>query len=127
LALDFGKTTIGSAISDIFGNTKPLSNNSISDFEEKIFFSFFEKYKFQKVVIGEITKKELLPIFDSFLKNLKKKAKELKEKIEIIIFDEKYSTWDARFTKISGKRKKFNINAVSAEIILQNYLNFNKK
>ncbi|GAB4139928.1 MAG: hypothetical protein Fur0024_0700 [Patescibacteria group bacterium] len=124
LGIDFGSKSVGCAVSDIFGNTKPLATSSIEDFVDRNFLAFWNAYKFTKVVIGKITKPILLETFEDFLKKIRAQIFEIDEKIELIIFNEEYSTWDARFEKSQKKnRKKFDINAVSAEMILKNYLN----
>ena len=120
LGIDFGTKNIGIAISD--------DNNQIAfplkTVQNKDFFEFLEsllrEIKIEKIIVGlplnlKMQKTQQTELTLNFFKKLKKRFKG-----EIILENEFYTSRQAG--KILGDYKKDMIDAVSAALILQSYL-----
>ena len=132
LCLDYGEARIGVAISDPTQTiASPLKyiNARKEDFTGDI-LSLIDEYRADKLVIG-------LPL------NLKgrnsEKTKEVKEfyngikeilSIPVQLWDERFSTVTAEKTlrrgNIKAKKQRHIVDSLSAQIILQNYLDYLK-
>ena len=129
VAIDYGKVRCGIAATD----DMQLIASALTTVETKNIFSFLEKYfsenKVETLVIGLPTdlKGNLSEIETDILKFIEK-VKELFPEVEIHRFDERFTSKMASFfISQSGKNKKQRqekalIDKVSANIILQNFL-----
>jgi len=128
-SLDYGKKRIGYAYSDILHVTvspKGVFNNE-KGFLEKI-NEEFERNDVGLVVLGiplRVDEKNTSLIEE--IKELKEKIK-VKLKLEVVLYDEAFSSQKAVERMISsGKKKKFrqeksNIDSFAAAIILENFI-----
>jgi len=128
LGIDYGAKKIGLAISDDLGKIafalKIISNQGREKVLQEI-FEILNKYKIQKIVIGESVNNlgEKNPIAEkiqdliSHLQNKIKQEKINKKEIEIYLEKEWYSTMEARQYHDSHQA-----DASAAAIILQRYL-----
>jgi len=129
LAIDYGRKRIGLAVTDplqiIANRLTTIPTHIIWDFLN----SYFDKELVEKVVVGYPKKlnnqpSEAVTYIDPFLKKFKEKYPE----VELEIADERFSSKMAFQTMIDGgikKEKRKNkqmVDAISAVIILQNYL-----
>ncbi len=125
LGIDFGTKNIGVAISD--------DNNQIAfplkTVQNKDFFKFLDSLlkerKIEKIVVGlplslKMQKTQQTDLTLNFFKRLKRKFKG-----EIVLENEFYTSRQA--DKLLGDYKKGMIDAVSAALILQSYLDKIKK
>ena len=134
IAVDYGKSRTGLAICD----KKEILSFPLGVVEEKNMEILCEKIK-EKIIEN---KAELAIIglpknMDGSLGESAKNSKKLGEKLKSIIninidfWDERKTTVTAHEylnqTNIRGKKRKSIIDAVSATIILQNYLDYRKK
>lgn len=134
IAVDYGKSRTGLAICD----KKEILSFPLGVVEEKNMEILCEKIK-EKIIEN---KAELAIIglpknMDGSLGESAKNSKKLGEKLKSIIninidfWDERKTTITAHEylnqTNIRGKKRKSIIDAVSATIILQNYLDYRKK
>jgi putative Holliday junction resolvase len=129
MGIDFGEKRIGIALSDpLFTFAYPFTTlQNDSSFLNKVSLIFLEK-KISKVILGlpsssYKSSKELVQ------KVLKLKVDiELKNKIDVILWDEEYTSAIAKekvvesVTKKSKRRKKELLDQHSAAVILQEYL-----
>ena len=129
LAIDYGRKRIGLAVTDplqiIANRLTTIPTHIIWDFLN----SYFDKELVEKVVVGYPKKlnnqpSEAVTYIDPFLKKFKEKYPE----VELEIADERFTSKMAFQTMIDGgikKEKRKNkqmVDAISAVIILQNYL-----
>ncbi len=139
LGIDFGLKRVGVAVSDPMGiiaqgiETLPNDHgllNAIADIVKKMLIS--------KIVIGKPLKlngeKGNSAIEASkFGKRLKEKlSKEYNSKIEIVEWDERFTTTIAQRTQIElgikkkERQKKGNLDRIASQLILQSYLDSHK-
>ncbi len=129
LAIDYGDSRVGLAVSDIMGWTaqgiKTVQNKSIKKLLEEI-EPVLKEYKPEKIVIG--LPKNMDGTLGFRAEETYKFAKNLKT-----IYDKEIVYWDERLTTVSathilnetntrGKKRKNVIDTVSACMILEDYL-----
>ncbi|MFW5831891.1 MAG: Holliday junction resolvase RuvX [Prolixibacteraceae bacterium] len=129
LAVDYGKKRVGLAVTDptqiIANSLTTVSTNEIWNWLE----TYFQKENVEKVVVGYPRKmnnqpSEAVNFINPFLKKFQQKYPE----IELELFDERFTSQMAFQTMIDGgikkqkRRDKAMIDAISATIILQGYL-----
>jgi putative Holliday junction resolvase len=129
LGIDFGLKRIGLAISDPMGITAyasdVLTRTTLKEDKAKIVL-LIDEHEIQTIVIG-------LPLnmngSEGYMVRLMREfADELKKEIDIDIieYDERLTSYQAskalNQAEIRGKRKKKRIDSISAQIILQTYL-----
>lgn len=134
IAVDFGDARTGLAVSDPLGMLANGIGYVKSDYMPKTADLVAEKvreYKAAKIVIG-------LPINMNgsegpraeHAKEFGKLLSERVGEIPIVFFDERCSTMAAHqimnFTDTRGKKRKEAVDTLSAQIILQNYLDSHK-
>ena len=135
LGIDYGDSRVGIAVSDPLGYTaqgiKTLPNKVYSKLLESVVNIALE-YNVSAVVIGlpknmDGTEGFRANITKTFTADLKEKLPE----VEFIFQDERLTTVQAsgylNVTNTRGKSRKNVIDTVAAEIILQSYLDSNKK
>ena len=135
LGIDYGDSRVGIAVSDPLGYTaqgiKTLPNKVYSKLLESVVNIALE-YKVSAVVIGlpknmDGTEGFRADITKTFTADLKEKL----PGVEFIFQDERLTTVQAsgylNVTNTRGKSRKNVIDTVAAEIILQSYLDSNKK
>ena len=127
LAIDYGKKRVGIAISDPLGifaqGLDVLYIRGKSDFLGKI-AKYFNSYELEKVILGNPLNKEGE---DSKTSSDFKKVMELISrhyKVEVILWDERFTTKEAKrnIERYPRKGAKKNIDKISAQLILQSYL-----
>ena len=129
LAIDYGRKRVGLAVTDplqiIANRLTTVPTHTIWDFLK----SYFEKETVEKVVVGYPKKlnnqpSEAVTYINPFLKKFKVKYPE----VDLEIVDERFTSKMAFQAMIDGgikKEKRKNkqmVDAISAVIILQNYL-----
>ncbi len=129
LAIDYGKKRVGLAVTDptqiIANSLTTVSTHEIWNWLE----TYFQKENVEKVVVGYPRKmnnqpSEAVNFINPFLKKFQQKYPE----IELELFDERFTSQMAFQTMIDGgikkqkRRDKAMIDAISATIILQDYL-----
>jgi len=129
LAIDYGKKRVGIASTDptqlIANSLTTVSTHLLWDFLSE----YFKKEKVEKVVVGYPRKlnnepSEAVNYINPFLKSFQKKFPQ----IQLEIFDERFTSKMAFQAMIDGgvkkqkRRDKAMVDAISATIILQNYL-----
>lgn len=134
MGVDFGGKRIGIAFSDLSGTIATAYEVYVSQNEEKdidYLTSLAKKREVSKVVFG-------LPLNADgtesdqtrWTKDFATKFSE-KSEIETDFEDERFSSLEAeellKEAKMNWKQRKLILDKVAAEIILQNYLNKNKK
>lgn len=139
LGVDLGEKRTGVAVTDLTGvlanGLEMIKSTGLTDCAEKIAM-FAEEYEVGEIVIGnpinmngtkgESTKKveKFAEILDTLVNG------EIEKKIKITLFDERLSSSLAHIymneTGISGKSRKQKVDILSAQIILQNYIDSKK-
>lgn len=129
LALDLGEKRVGVAISDpllIFAQgLEVLKVRGKSDLLKKL-SKYFETYQIDKVVLGNPLPKKGEE--SQATQRVKKFAKILASNynVEVILWDERFTSQAARTWLKQGLGSKFNqkeiIDKISAQLILQSYL-----
>ncbi|WP_319272791.1 Holliday junction resolvase RuvX [uncultured Draconibacterium sp.] len=129
LAIDYGKKRTGLAVTDpgqiIANRLTTVPTHTIWDFLKE----YFEKEKVETVVVGYPKQmnnqaSESVRFINPFLKKFQQKYPEIK----LEIYDERFTSKMAFQTMIDGGLKKQKrqdkalVDAISATIILQNYL-----
>ncbi|MDO5664248.1 MAG: Holliday junction resolvase RuvX [Bacteroidia bacterium] len=129
LAIDYGKKRIGIAVSDplqiIANGLTTVETSKIFDFLK----SYFEKEKVEKVIVGlpkqmNNEPSENLLRIEEFTSRLKK----LYPTLNIVYFDERFTSKLAQQTMLAGGLKKKDrqnkalVDEISATIILQGYM-----
>lgn len=129
LAIDYGKKRVGIATTDptqlIANSLTTVSTHLLWDFLTE----YFKKEQVEKVVVGYPRKlnnepSEAVNYINPFLKSFQKKFPE----IQLEIFDERFTSKMAFQAMIDGgvkkqkRRDKAMVDAISATIILQYYL-----
>lgn len=133
IGLDYGEARTGVAISDMLGITaQGLESIEHGDSEKKLLSRLDEiinEYKVEKIVIGyplnmNATKGPRVEKTDKFIEKLKNKFH-----LEVIKIDERLTTVSAHRTMqelaIGKDRKKKIVDTISAQYILQMYLDRN--
>lgn len=129
LAIDYGKKRVGLAVSDpgqiIANRLTTVPTHTIWDFLD----DYFQKENVESVVVGYPKKMNNEPSESvSFINPFLKKFQKIYPKTKLDIFDERFTSKIAFQTMIDGglgkqKRKdKAMVDAISATIILQGYL-----
>ncbi len=129
LSIDYGEKRMGIAISDpnkiIAQNFKTLKYKNLEKIVEEI-SDIIERFEVERVVVGNPIGLSGAPTQESkrveeFIRFLKKRVK-----VEIELFDERFSTKLAerilRISKERSSRKKGLKDRIAASIILQDYL-----
>ncbi|MBW6536011.1 MAG: Holliday junction resolvase RuvX [Mariniphaga sp.] len=129
LAIDYGRKRVGIAVSDpqqiIANKLATITTHSIWDFLR----TYFQNEQVDEVVIGyplqmNNTASEAVVYINPFIKNFKEKYPEKPLKI----IDERFTSKMAFQTMIdggvkkAGRRNKAMVDAISATIILQSYM-----
>ncbi len=133
LSIDYGRKRVGLAVTDEL----KIIANSLATIPAKDIFSFLEKYisgeNVEKILVGEPrqmnnTASEAATYIEPFVNKLKKTFPD----IEIIRFDERFTSKMAFQTMLdSGIKKKARqdkalVDRISATILLQSYLDVNE-
>ena len=134
MGVDFGGKRIGIAFSDLSGTIATAYEVYVSQNEEKdidYLTSLAKKREVSKVVFGlplnaDGTESDQTRWTRDFATKFSEKSE-----IETDFEDERYSSLEAeellKEAKMNWKQRKLILDKVAAEIILQNYLNKNKK
>lgn len=130
LGIDFGKKRIGLAISDELGITAQGIGVYETKSERKNFAflkDLIEKYRINRIVVGLPLDKEGKIEKDYWVVNFIKKLKK-EIKIPVDTRDERFTTREAERlllqADLSRKKRKRVIDKLSAQIILQGYLDY---
>lgn len=130
LGLDLGTKTLGISISDnlgIIASNYGLVNFKEEDYDEAInkLMPIINEFKIKKVVLG-LPKNMDNSLGFASKRSLLFKEKLEKQNLEVILQDERLSSVEANNllinSDISRKKRKKNVDSVSAVIILQRYL-----
>ncbi len=132
LAIDYGDSRVGVAISDALNITAQGLETIHSNGNDKIVLKrleeIFEKYEIDTIVIGNPinmngTESERVEITNKFIQKLKCKF----GKIKIEKIDERLTTVAAHktmnFLDINKRKKRSIVDTISAQYILEMYLN----
>lgn len=134
MGLDYGKARIGVAFSDLSGTIASADHIYKTQTEEKDLLYFDKLIKDRNVsmvVFGlplnaDGTESEMSKTVRTFAEKLKEKSQ-----VTVAFQDERYTSFEAeeylREAKIKWEKRKELIDKVSAQIILQNYLDENLK
>lgn len=129
LAIDYGRKRVGIAVSDpqqiIANKLATITTHSIWDF----LLTYFKNEKVDEVVIGyplqmNNTASEAVVYINPFIKKFKEKYPD----IPLEVIDERFTSKMAFQTMIdggvkkTGRRNKAMVDAISATIILQSYM-----
>ena len=133
MGLDYGDARTGVAISDLLGITAQGLESIAHGNNEKILLNriaeIIEEYQIEKIIIGyplnmNATKGPRAEKTDKFIEKLKNRFK-----IEVIKMDERLTTVSAHRTmtelSVSKDKKKKIVDTISAQYILQMYLDKN--
>ncbi len=127
LALDIGEKKVGVAISDPFKlfaqSLEVLNIRGKADLVDKI-KKYLTNYNIEKIVIGNpLTKDGSESLFSKKIREIAKLISS-HYNMETILWDERFSSEEAtRYIQKAGKKYiKRHIDKVSAQIILQSYL-----
>ena len=134
LGIDLGGRRTGAAVTDLTGTLagglEVIESDGLNGCAEKV-MALAEKYGVFEIVLGypvnmNGTKGESALRTEKFKGILEKLAKEKDLDIKIILFDERLSTSLAHVymneTGIKSKSRKQKVDMLSAQIILQNYI-----
>ncbi len=142
LGLDVGDRTIGIAMSDPLGITAQGLDNyrRVSTKEDLAYLlRLIAEYQVTKIIIGyplnmNGTAGPQAEKIESFIKQLSKKIKYVLKpdwQIEIIKYDERLTTVQAdrvmKDGELTRKERKAIVDRIAAQLILQNYLEMEKK
>jgi len=138
LGIDLGDKRTGAAVTDLTGilagGLELIESTGLNDCAKKVMV-LAEKYEVSEIVLGypvnmNGTKGESALKTEKFKSILEKLIKEKDLNIKIILFDERLSTSLAHVymneTGIRGKDRKSKVDMLSAQIILQNYIDGKK-
>ncbi len=129
LGIDYGEVRTGIAVSDLLGSmasgvatVKPENHKELIE----IIARYAEEYDVEKIVIGNpINMNGTVGTKSEIIARLSERLAERTGK-EVILFDERCTTMLAHKilneTDTRGKKRKNLVDTLSAEIILQNYL-----
>ena len=133
MGLDYGEARTGVAISDLLGITAQGLESIAHGNNEKMLLNrigeIITEYQIQKIVIGyplnmNATKGPRAEKTDKFIEKLKNRFK-----IEVIKMDERLTTVSAHRTmtelSVSKDKKKKIVDTISAQYILQMYIDKN--
>ena len=136
--MDLGSRRTGIAVSDLTGTLagglEVIESSGLKDCAKKV-LDIAGRYAVSQIVLGypvnlNGTKGESSQIAEKFKEILENSAKPRGLEIEVILFDERLSTSLAHVymnqTGIKSKSRKEKIDMLSAQIILQNYLDSKK-
>ena len=134
MGIDLGDRRTGVAMTDLTGilagGLELVEANGLNDCAKKI-MGLIEKHEVSEIVLGypvnmNGTKGESALKVEKFKSILEKLMEEKDLSIEIILFDERLSTSLAHVymneTGIKSKNRKTKVDMLSAQIILQNYI-----
>lgn len=138
LGIDVGEKRIGLAISDSeWTLATPLKTikRTTKNQELKEILKIVKEEGIKKIILGLPVglrggKTRMMKLVEEFKETLEKCLKEENLGVEIEVYDERFSTFEARqrlmeYEAIKGKRirdKKEFIDAISAQIILEDYM-----
>ena len=138
LGIDLGEKRTGVAVTDLTGTLagglELIESTGLNDCAKKIMV-LIEQYEVYEIVLGyplnmNGTKGESAVKTEKFKSILEKSIKEKNLDIKIILFDERLSTSLAHVymnqTGIKSKNRKKKVDMLSAQIILQNYIDGKK-
>ncbi|MCL1857799.1 MAG: Holliday junction resolvase RuvX [Oscillospiraceae bacterium] len=138
LGIDLGDKRTGIAITDLTGTLacglEVVESEGLNSCAKKVMV-LIEKHEIIDIVLGypvnmNGTKGESAIKTEKFKNILEKLIKEKELNIKIILFDERLSTSLAHVymneTGIKGKNRKKKVDMLSAQIILQNYIDAKK-
>ena len=136
--MDLGGKRTGIAVSDLTGTLagglEVVESPGLKDCAKKV-LDTAERYAVSQIVLGypvnlNGTKGESSQTTEKFKEILENSAKSRRLEIEVILFDERLSTSLAHVymnqTGIKSRDRKEKIDMLSAQIILQNYLDSKK-
>ena len=134
LSIDLGDKRTGTAVTDLTGTLagglELIESTGLKDCAEKVMV-LIEKYNVYEIVLGNPinmngTKGESAVKTEKFKSLLENLINKKNLQIKIILFDERLSTSLAHVymneTGIKGRDRKKKIDMLSAQIILQNYI-----
>lgn len=134
MGLDYGKARIGVAFSDLSSTIASADHIYKTQSEEqdlKYFAKLIVEKSVDKVVFGlplnaDGTESEMSQVVRSFAEKLKTLAN-----VEIVFQDERYTSFEAeeylKEARIKWEKRKELLDKISAQIILQNYLDENSR
>jgi len=138
LSIDLGDKRTGTAVTDLTGTLagglELIESTGLKDCAEKVMV-LVEKYNVCEIVLGNPinmngTKGESAVKTEKFKSLLENLINKKNLQIKIILFDERLSTSLAHVymneTGIKGRDRKKKIDMLSAQIILQNYIDREK-
>ena len=138
LSIDLGDKRTGTAVTDLTGTLagglELIESTGLKDCAEKVMV-LVEKYNVCEIVLGNPinmngTKGESAVKTEKFKSLLENLINKKNLQIKIILFDERLSTSLAHVymneTGIKGRDRKKKIDMLSAQIILQNYIDRKK-
>ena len=139
LGVDLGDRRTGVAITDLTGTLagglEAVESTGLTDCAKKV-LDIIAKYDVCEIVIGypinmNGTKGESSLKVEKFKEILEKLAKSQNIELKITLFDERLSTSLAHVymnqTGIKAKSRKNKVDMLSAQIILQNYIDSNRQ
>lgn len=134
MAIDYGKKRVGIAVTDplkiIANSLETISTSDIWNFLDQ----YSKKEEIERFIVGcpkkmDGTLSESMEFIHPFVKKLQKKF----PKIPVEYFDERFTSKIAFQSMIDGgvkkmaRRNKGMVDKISANLILQDYLNYKKK
>ncbi|MDD5658610.1 MAG: Holliday junction resolvase RuvX [Actinomycetota bacterium] len=133
MALDIGEKNIGIAVSDKTNTLAvPYSIEKNDDNFEKTIYALVKQKDIGKIIIGipynlkgkaGFQAKKTIDIIEKLVKKLKENSN-----MDVVFWDERFSTKVSKNRLSDGKKKvKDDIDKYAAAVILEDYLNFNKK
>ena len=128
ICFDPGTVRIGVSISDETEYlARPIGNLKNDERLERLLKELGEKYEFVKIVVGEPFNMDgTRNPHNTFVGLLVDKLKAVFPEKEIIMWDERLSSWEANNimleADLSRKKRKKKVDALAAVLILQNYL-----
>lgn len=139
LGIDLGDKRTGTAVTDLTGTLaggiEVIEADGLNGCAKKV-MTLAEKYDVSEIVLGypinmNGTKGESALKTEKFKGILEKIIEEKSLDIKVILFDERLSTSLAHVymneTGIKGRNRKQKVDMLSAQIILQNYIDRNRK
>lgn len=128
ICFDPGTVRIGVSISDETQYlARPIGNLKNDERLERLLKELGEKNEFEKIVVGEPFNMDgTRNPHNTFVGQLVDKLKVVFPEKEIIMWDERLSSWEANNLMLeadmSRKKRKKKVDALAAVLILQNYL-----
>ena len=129
MAIDYGQKRVGLAVTD----PMQIIASPLDTVETKRIFDYLKNYlqkeQVEKIIIGMPYRADgSLPPWAQQIKDFAGKIKEMFPGIEIEFYDERYTSKMAQQALVQGgfkkkdRRKKENLDKISATIMLQEYL-----